>query len=334
MRLHSHCGRVLFLVSTIATALSGCGGGGGSGGGSATSTDDAALRSQAASATASNNSKCKAIAPFYWEIGDKSGALASGSNGSTYSASTVVQIASASKWIYGSYIVQKRGGVAGLSATDISALTMTSGYMNFSEPPGCSTSTTVGQCAQLGANGTITQAFAGKFFYNGGHMQVHAAANGLAADDNTALAAEINGVLGHGLAVAYSEPQLAGGGRFAAQEYVKLLQSILQGSPMLAALGSNAVCASPNICATRAIYSPAPPTENWSYSLGHWVEDTSNDSDGAFSSPGAFGFYPWIDKTKTYYGVLSRSVQNGALPSVYCGRLIRKAYVTKSEQTG
>jgi len=76
------------------------------------------------------------------------------------------------------------------------------------------------------------------------------------------------------------------------------------------------------------VFTPSPPSENWHYSVGHWVEDASNASDGAFSSPGAFGFYPWIDKTKTYYGVIARSTPGGALESVYCGRQIRKAWTT------
>jgi len=53
----------------------------------------------------------------------------------------------------------------------------------------------------------------------------------------------------------------------------------------------------------------------------------TNASDGAYSSPGAFGFYPWIDRTKSYYGVVAPKM-TGALNSVYCGRLIRKAWMT------
>jgi hypothetical protein len=72
--------------------------------------------------------------------------------------------------------------------------------------------------------------------------------------------------------------------------------------------------------------------ESWHYSIGHWVEDDPKVGDGAFSSPGAFGFYPWIDASKTYYGVVARAEAPGALESVYCGRLIRKAWVTGGAQ--
>jgi hypothetical protein len=78
--------------------------------------------------------------------------------------------------------------------------------------------------------------------------------------------------------------------------------------------------------------------EEWQYSLGHWVEDDPDVGDGAFSSPGAFGFYPWIDAQKRFYGILARvDVLNAgsidltkisSISSVRCGRLIRKAWLT------
>lgn len=84
----------------------------------------------------------------------------------------------------------------------------------------------------------------------------------------------------------------------------------------------------------QAHYSPSPLA--WHYSYGHWVEDEPTTGDGAFSSPGKFGFYPWIDASKTYYGVVARedvtpgtSVQTAPYyQSVLCGRAIRKAFVT------
>jgi hypothetical protein len=77
------------------------------------------------------------------------------------------------------------------------------------------------------------------------------------------------------------------------------------------------------------------PQEAWHFSIGHWVEDNpATNGDGAFSGAGSFGFYPWIDSTKSYYGIVSRNEQYGAYPSVQCGRLIRRAFITGIEQTG
>jgi hypothetical protein len=86
----------------------------------------------AAAQTAQSNAMCTAIQPFYWEIGDANGALASGSStqsgGTAVTAATKWLIASASKWIYGMYVVQNRGGAANLTAADIRFLNFTSGY--------------------------------------------------------------------------------------------------------------------------------------------------------------------------------------------------------------
>jgi len=66
----------------------------------------AAERTAAASSTAQNNALCTAIFPFYWEIGDVTGMLSSGSVGtSPPTATTHMSIASASKWVYGAYAV-------------------------------------------------------------------------------------------------------------------------------------------------------------------------------------------------------------------------------------
>ena len=66
------------------------------------------------------------------------------------------------------------------------------------------------------------------------------------------------------------------------------------------------------------------------------VEDDPANGDGAFSSPGAFGFYPWISKDKAYYGVLAREAHAGWLSrsvqekpyyqSAVCGRALRQAW--------
>jgi hypothetical protein len=106
-------------------------------------------------------------------------------------------------------------------------------------------------------------------------------------------------------------------------------------------LGSQAVCTYTGATDTstgrqncgNSEYSPATDLA-WHYSLGHWVEDDPVSGDGAFSSPGLYGFYPWIDSAKTYYGIISRSDMgaNAYLESASCGALIRKAWQTGTAQ--
>ena len=164
-------------------------------------------------------------------------------------------------------------------------------------------------------------------------MEKHASLTGLGALANGPLATEIRSQLGSDVALAYSQPQLAGGGVTSADDYARVLRKILSGSlKMHDVLGTHAVCTNPLTCPTAA-NTPVPSTESWHYSIGHWVEDDPVVGDGAFSSAGAFGFYPWIDAGKTTYGIVARSSGAGeGFDSASCGRQIRKAWATAVPQ--
>ena len=292
---------------------------------------DQAARIAAATATAqSSRNDCAAIKPFYWEVGSRDGRLASGSvdspAGAThYTAATPMSIASASKWIYAAYVAERNAGV--LSATDRKYLSMRSGYVSLST---CARGTTVDGCLASRTNGLYTAAQDGIFKYDGGHMERHASLLGLGAMNNAALADEMKSRLGAELKINYSQPQLAGGIVTSADSYAQFLRKLLDGRLRLGALlGSQPVCTNPLTCGrNKALYAPVPPDESWHYSAGHWIEDDPEVGDGAFSSPGVFGFYPWIDAGRNSYGIVARSVSGGAFSSVRCGRLIRKAFAT------
>lgn len=331
-RLH-----MLFFSLPAVLLLTACGGGGGATAPVASAPAAAptmAQRAAAATSTAQDNANCTADQPFYWEIGDVTQRLASGSinspaDGSTpvYTASTVMNVASASKWIYAAYVVQKRGGV--LSTADVKFLNFTSGYVSFST---CLPGQTVDACVQYQNNGVYTAAADGLFSYGGGHMEKHADLLGLGPLDNAGLATEIQSQIGSDVAIAYSQPQLAGGVVTDADAYALFLRKMLDGTLLIGGmLGTHAVCTNPVTCPTATtLNTPVPDTESWQYSLGHWVEDDPTVGDGAFSSAGTFGFYPWIDATKTWYGILARrtSASNSGYASAECGRMIRKAWVS------
>lgn len=328
------------LVLASAVLLAGCGGGGGTSDPAPTPTPTpggltTAQRSAAAQATAQSASNpCSTIRPFYWEIGDASAMLTSGSvqsggGAATVTASTQMSIASASKWLYGAYVVQKQNGAP--NATDIKHLTFRSGYTSFTT---CTQNQTVDECLNAGSNGVYTAARDGFFLYDGGHMQKHASLIGLGAMGNAALAAEMQTQLGSDVTFGFTQPQPAGGVFSTASGYAVFLRKMLSGALKIGPLlGTQAVCTNPASCA-QALGTPIPGSEQWSYSLGHWVETDPVVGDGAFSSAGAFGFYPWIDAGRTHYGVLARSVvqQNAGYESARCGRLIRKAWVTGAAQ--
>lgn len=296
---------------------------------------DLATRAQAAATTAqSRTNACASVQPFYWEIGDRTqrlagGSVASATRGPVYDADTVMNIASASKWLYGAYVIERRNGAP--TAEDVLFLNFRSGYTTFA-PTGCDRGDTVAACSARGTSGVQTPANIGLFFYDGAHMQKHASlpAPGMALGplDSAGLAAEMRRVLGTEIALTYSSPQLAGGARMAAKDYAVFLRRVLAGQLRISSLlGAYPVCTNPATCVT-AVASPGANLVDWSYSLGHWVE-TGAGGDGSVSSPGAFGFYPWIDASRSHYGVLARADGIGqGYESAACGALIRKAWAS------
>jgi hypothetical protein len=315
------------------------GAGGGAAGGGATGAAGGGPSQQdritAATQTATTNPACNAsLLPegFYWEIGDRNGLLASGtvSGTDTPTASRVIAIASSSKWIFSTYVLQKLGS---LRASDLPFLHFTSGNVfpatKALKEVLCGATETVGECA---ADVVQDPAAAGNFFYSAGHFQYHAAnVMGLGSLKASALTTEITSTVGT-FDFVYLQTNLAGGLNTSASGYAAFLRRMLREEYVMSSqLGTNKVCAS-SACATGAVLSPAPPDEAWNYSLGHWVEDDPTVGDHAFSSAGALGFYPWLDRTKTWYGVLARRAAtpagNEGVASLRCGRLIRQAWVT------
>jgi hypothetical protein len=355
----------------------------------------------AAQTTAANpdpNSSCGAISRntnganngFYWEVGDQNGVLADtpvglSASGSVqpdandppkYTRTMPLYVASASKWLYGTYVAQTKAvyykGQWRIPAALVPFLNFTSGYENMTDycPP--NVTATVGACGQLsnGAlinpvpNDTQTPGDAGKFYYNSGHLQVLEAGydpsiagvmNGasetyddLTADVVSTLANANKGVF---VDMAYTNPDVAGGVEISAGEYANFLQGLISSNTSLimnallrpTASDPYAVCTNPwdNTCVNSqgqpaAVWSPVPGSLSWHYSITHWIEDDPETGDGAYSSPGKYGFYPWIDATKTYYGIVARYDATGGLApvitpyymSVVCGQAIRKAFMT------
>jgi hypothetical protein len=144
-----------------------------------------------------------------------------------------------------------------------------------------------------------------RFLYNGGQFQAFAAGEPhLAPLNATGLTSELNAVLGTGFAYGVGNPWLAGGGTSTPANYALLLQRILRGSSdhvnglkIFGWLGQDAVDAS-----YPAAHSTPVTAQSWGYSYGHWVENIEGRGaawDGAYSSPGALGFYPGSPRTSS-----------------------------------
>jgi hypothetical protein len=303
---------------------------------------------QAARQTVSKNAVCTALSPFYWEIGDKNGMVVSGTGGTPNtdyptapSVSKPLQIASASKWLYGAYVLEQRGASGPDAINDVPFLNFTSGYTNFRLPVCPGSSGTIDQClnSSVGNNGvprgTLSPENVGKFFYDSGHLQRHASNIGLGDATGVALGSAVSQALG--ITLEYSDAQPAGSGIATAVEYTTFLRKILNRQLRISQyLGKNAVCTWHDRADCNAVTSPTDSTPfHWHYSLGHWVED--DDANRAFSSAGAFGYYPWVSSDQLLYGLIARqqsgTQQHEGFRSAECGRVVRLAYQTGVNQT-
>jgi len=122
----------------------------------------------------------------------------------------------------------------------------------------------------------------------------------------------VQGQVGSDVTLRDSQPQLAGGLVMSPDAYATVLRKMMAGTLQMGALlGTQPVCTNPLTCGfDKATIPPIPTSESWHYSAAHWVEDDPVVGDGSFSSPGVFGFYPWIDATKTLYGIVARMQPN------------------------
>jgi hypothetical protein len=329
----------------LTLAVTACGGGG-----STASTppppDDTKVA--AAIQTVQQNANCMALTPFYWEIGNATTKLAGGTGGSSASGAPaetdLILIASSSKWLYSSFVVEKlRSSGASVSPTaDVPFLQFTSGYTNFGFPACPDSGGTIDQCLSalngIGGltgipKGTLSSENVGKFHYDSGHMEKHASNSGFGSYTGATLGTAVSQQLG--ITVNYADAQPAGSGQTSAAEYAKFLRKVLSGSlGIRALLGTNAVCTWHDAYseACSAVNSPTDGKGlHWHYSLGHWVED-DDPSNVAYSSAGAFGFYPWVSADLTLYGIIARedigSGGHQGFQSAQCGRLVRLAYKT------
>jgi hypothetical protein len=111
-----------------------------------------------------------------------------------------------------------------------------------------------------------------------------------------------------------TNPRLAGGMHWTAEEYLAFLRALDKGQ-LLQPGTQRALFANQRGSATVEA-SPAwdKEQEDWSYGLGNWLECPTAKVLGGFdcgeghrnSSPGAYGAYPFIDFDHHYFGILAR----------------------------
>jgi hypothetical protein len=196
---------------------------------------------------------------------------------------------------------------------------------------------TVGACWEAGNGGELPHPdprTVGRFDYQSGHDQKLAAVDlQMGSMSAQALTQAYRQALhlDASFSMAGLDPLIAGGMYGTATGYADFLRRLMRGELELGRhLGEDAVCAQPKLCPQDAVESPvAFLGEPWRYSYNHWVESRREGTVDAFSSPGRYGFYPWISADKRFYGVLSRHDRGlrAYVQSAQCGRAIREAFL-------
>lgn len=116
-------------------------------------------------------------------------------------------------------------------------------------------------------------------------------------------------------AAGTTNPLIAGGMRASMNEYARILQFVYdkgrwQGNQLIGETLFNlqVIEPYPNVVIGN---TPAPPGWNVRYGLTAWLEcPTPTTGCASISSPGAFGFTPWIDRTAGYYAILGMEISN------------------------
>jgi len=130
-----------------------------------------------------------------------------------------------------------------------------------------------------------------------------------------------------------SNPRLAGGMHWSGEEYMAFLKALRDGA-LLNAASMSELLADHTATATMA-YSPTVTGlgEDWHYGFGLWHECQSaiwNCTAGSrVSSPGAYGAYPFWDRSKDYFGIVARQGAYGTFPN---GVAIERAVRSTAEE--
>lgn len=105
-----------------------------------------------------------------------------------------------------------------------------------------------------------------------------------------------------------TNPRVSGSAQSNLRDYARILQTLLRGGEIdgVRILSEQAV-ADMFVDQTVGLpvrYTPAT-SENWGYGFGGWVSNTDTEGNTTeFTSPGAFGFTPWIDLDRGLFGIV------------------------------
>lgn len=272
-------------------------------------------------------------------IGDETGVLYSYEKGS-FRTEQQIRIASASKLVFGLAIwslveagtLQRSSqpqdfisfwtDIPGDGRSDITLdqlLGFTSGFNEPPANPGCIGTGTIAlsDCVETIYDGGVDSLPGDAFYYGPEHMQVAALMASLAdgREMPTIIEEELVQPLGLStrtgfLASAGDNPRYSGAMRSSAEDYAILLTAIMNGDLVNDRTGFLED-------RTEGVFFGGVPAGiedanlGWHYGFGFWKEcdemsyTAACDADPTISSPGAFGFTPWIDFEYGYWAIIA-----------------------------
>lgn len=178
-----------------------------------------------------------------------------------------------------------------------------------------------------------------QFYYSSNHMQVAGlmAVKAAGLSSWTQVFANFKTATGLFASSTYdlpssTNPRLAGGMHWTANDYMAFLKALSSGTLLNSTLMTQLL--TDQTAAATITYSPTVEAmnEDWHYGLGLWHEcqnSVYNCTPGVrVSSPGAYGAYPFWDRSKNYFGLVARQGTLGTYPK---GIAIERTVRTKAE---
>jgi CubicO group peptidase (beta-lactamase class C family) len=198
-------------------------------------------------------------------------------------------------------------------------LGFTSGFDRFDTASGCTTNaaTTLQACAQDFYTKGLTYAPGTNFAYGSAHLEVAGAMAEIAGGKPFAqlYRDKVAGPLAIGPTSGFTYPSaanplIAGGGVSTGEEYAKMLGGVFT-NQLLSPTGLTTFKTDQTTNVNFAFRPGATAGGDWHYAAASWYEcdftpfDSRCAASHIISSPGLFGWTPWIDFDTGYYAVIA-----------------------------
>lgn len=206
-------------------------------------------------------------------------------------------------------------------------LSFTSGFNSRPASGGCQENETITlqDCVQILYDGGLASQPGTAYSYGPDHMHIAAAMAEIATGRmfGDIFRDEVADPLGMSAASAFilpsrNNPLASGGATSTANDYALFLQALLAGS----LVADNDVFLADRTANVAFLFRPLGTEEvgDWHYALGAFLEcdrdpfDAQCASDQVYSSPGSFGWVPWIDRVNGYWALIARRGARNSTP--------------------